>query len=306
MEQLPFFIITSDATSEILPAACYLYNKYWADPDKIFGSTQNFEVLGNHNPAKLMPKNFQFVKIKDDNNIKKWTRYIYNYIKNNHTEDFFIISLDDYLPNDYFKPKIMEELLTFAKNKKVGRIALGRLDVEKWDVAKSFDGYNIIKLKQNSVYRLSCQTSVWNREYFLKYFNKDWTPWELEIQGSKEAKNDGWKIIGTNGEWVFSWQEESALSGRWPNMINILGVRPEDVKVCIEKGWFEPFRLQYGIWYDCKIPFLSKFQTISKKLTKIPKFSEIGYDFKWNLIKPYIRNKTYNRLYFRYKKFYAS
>lgn len=298
MVKLPFYIITSDATSDILPTSCFLFNKYW-------GSNQEFKVLGNHEPKWTMPENFKFIKIKNENNIQKWTRYIYEYIKNNETAEYFLFSLDDYLPNANLKPEILENILSYAKKtKKVGRISLARLDVEKWEIVENSLGYDIVELKTNSPYRISCQISIWNREYFLKYFEKDWTPWQLELEGSKYAQTDGWKVLGTNRDWAFGWLEESALSGRWPGMVNVLGLQLEDIKYCLEKKNLKLEQLQYGIWYDCKIPFLSRFQSISKRLTKIPKFSQVGLGFKWNLIKPYVRNKTYKRLQFRYKNFY--
>jgi len=300
MSSLPFYIITSDATKEILPATAYLYNKYWRPFDG-----QNFKILGNHPSESKLPDNFEFIKIKDENNIQKWTRYIYDYIKNNEKNEYFVLALDDYLPNSPFKPEIFENMLTNAKeNGKVGRIALGRLDVEKKEIVKNFVEYDIVRLKPKTVYRISCQISIWNREYFLKTFNHDWTPWQLELEGSKEACNDGWDIIGTDRNWMFGWVEESVISARWPGMINILGMHPEDVRYLIEHKIFQPEKLQYGIWYDCKIPFLSRFQSISKKLTKIPKFSDIGENFSWELIKPYVRRKTFKRLYYRYKDIY--
>lgn len=302
MNKLPFYIITSDATSYILPATCHLYNKYW----NIAGG-QQFNILGNNPPDEKLPENFRFIQIKRENNIQKWTKYLYNYILNSETEKFFILTLDDYWPNTYLNQKILNELLTYAEgHKKVGRIALGVLDIEAHNIVKEYDGYSIVQFKSDTVYRLSCQTSVWNREYFLKYFQHDWTPWQLELTGSKMAKNDGWEIIGTDGDCTFKWMEESALSGRWPGMINILGLRQEDVKYLIENKLVNSNKLQYGIWYDCRIPFLSYFQSISKKLTKIPKFSQIGYNFSWGLIKPYIRSKTFKRLYLRYNKIYNS
>ncbi|MFA5934677.1 MAG: hypothetical protein WC827_02215 [Candidatus Paceibacterota bacterium] len=300
MNNLPFYIITSDATKDILPTTAYLYNKYWT-PE----TTQQFTVLGNHGSEVKLPDNFKFARIKEENDIQKWTKYIHDYILKNETSEYFILTLDDYLLNTPLNPKILESVLSYAKeNNKVGRIALGRLDIEKKEVIKTFSDHNILRLTQDSVYRISCQTSIWSREYFLKIYNKDWNPWQLELEGSKEAKNDGWEIIGTDRAWVLGWVEESAISGRWPGMINILGMRLEDVKYLINHNMFDVTKLQYGIWYDTIIPFLSRFQSISKKLTKIYKYTEIGDKFDWKLVKPYVRGKTYKLLYSRYKDIY--
>lgn len=302
MQQIPFYIITSDATSSILPVATHLYNKYWT-----LSEGQTFHVLGNHVPEIQMPANFVFKQIKTENNIQKWTWYIYNYLKNNETAEYFVFGLDDYLPNSNVKPEILAKLLEYANNnKKVGRISLARLDVEKWEIVEHLDTFDIVKLKPESLYRLSCQISIWHRDYFFEYFKNEWTPWQLELEGSKLAHTDGWEVIGTNRDWAFGWVEESALSGRWPGKMNILGLKPEDIKYLVDNKLLQPEKLQYGIWYDTKIPFISRFQSISKRLTKIPKFSDVGLNFKWSLIKPFIRRKAFNRLYYRYKSIYPN
>ncbi len=311
MDQLPFYIITSDATSGILPAAGYLYNKYW-QPD----GGQKFKVLGNHPPAQKLADNFEFVKIKDENNIQKWTRYIYDYIAKNNTAEYFVLALDDYLPNQKLRPEILSGLLSYAKNHgKVGRIELGQWEEWRYEPVEKLENYEIVKLKNNARYRtlqikpsanyrISPQISVWNREYFLKYFNHDWTPWQLELTGSELARNDGWEVIAAINGSPFDWVAESALSGRWPGMVNILGMPGQDVKELIDLKFFDPATLQYGIWYECRIPFLSRFQSISKKLTRIPKFLEIGYEFDWDMIRLSVRSRTLQRLQKHYKNVY--
>jgi hypothetical protein len=300
MPGISFYIVTSDATAHMLPLTCHAYNKYW-QPE----GGQQFKVLGNHAPTDPLPDNFEFVQIKTENNLQKWTKYIYEYITQNESNDYFVLTLDDYIPNAPLDQDIFRSLLSYAQGRQnVGRIALSHLDLEQWDVAEHTAKYDIVKLRQDTVYRISCQTSVWNKEYFAKFFNQDWTPWQLELEGSKLAKNDGWEIVGTDRAYAFSWQEESALSGRWPGMVNVLGIRPEDVRYALGKGWLSEKDLQYGIWYECRIPFVSRFQSVSKKITRIPKFRDVGYDFHWSMIRPYVRRRTFKRLFNRYGDFY--
>lgn len=299
---LPIYIISCNKTARILPLTVHLYNKYWQLP----GVQQQFIILGQDKPTFGLPDNFSFFSFTQDNDITVWTREIYRYIKDHEKSDYFILTLDDYVPNGPLVPEVWQTLWEYTqRHATVGRAALGRLDIETWDGVESKDSYEVVKLRQNSLYRLSCQTSIWNRAYFLKYFNHDWSPWQLELAGSQLAQGDGWDIVGTNNRWAFSWQEESALSGRWPNHVNILGIAPEDVRYAIDQRWLNPAQLQYGIWYECRIPFISRFQGISKRLTKIPQFSEIGYKFKWHIIRPYVRSKTFRRLYNRYKGIYT-
>jgi hypothetical protein len=47
--------------------------------------------------------------------------------------------------------------------------------------------------------------------------------------------------------------------GQVAGMINVLGMRMEDLKYLIENKIFAPEKVQYGIWYDCKIPLFQGF-----------------------------------------------
>jgi len=286
MKNIPFYIVTSDTSSFILKATCYLYNKYWN-----IDNSQYFKILGNNKPTEKLPDNFEFIKIKNENKIKHWTKHIYKFILENEKNDYFILTLDDYLPNRHLKINIFDGLISYAEeNGKIGRIGLGWSPVRGYENIKKFDGYTIYHLNQDTIYRLVCQTSVWNREYLLKYFNHNWTPWNLEIRGSKRAKNDDMEIIGAKDDLPFDWIEESALSSRWPEMINILGLQKEDLRYFVEEGIFKKENLQYGMWTECRPPL----------------FSEVGYDFKFDMVRNHLKADTFNSSYNHYKNLYES
>ena len=83
------------------------------------------------------------------------------------------------------------------------------------------------------------------------------------ILKNSENSSHPMNIIGAKNNIPFDWIEESALSGRWPNMKNVLGLQQEDLKYFIEQGIFKPEQLQYGMWNESKVPL----------------FSEIGFNF---------------------------
>ena len=66
----------------------------------------------------------------------------------------------------------------------------------------SVGGVDLLECTQTSQYRLSGMPSIWNRKYFLKYLQNEWSPWDWEIKGSELAKNDNYKILGTGGDHV--------------------------------------------------------------------------------------------------------
>ena len=57
-----------------------------------------------------------------------------------------------------------------------------------------------VEMNQDSQYRISCITSMWNRGYMLKYLKRNMTPWEFEINGTNESRGDGYRILGLNSD----------------------------------------------------------------------------------------------------------
>lgn len=283
-QNLPFYIVTSDATAHILPTVAYLYNKYWHRKEE-----QSFTILGQSQLSVVLPSNFNFVSIREKNDVRRWTRDIYQYIKHHETSEYFILTLDDYLPNQALHEEVLERLLAYARaHKKVGRIGLGWSPLAGFTEIEKTEEGTVYALLPQASYRLVCQTSVWNREYFLKYFWHWWTPWQLELRGSWWAKHDGWEIIGSKDPLAFDWVEESALSGRWPGRINILGMHPGDVKHCINQGMLDPQRLQYGMWTE----------------STPPAFDKVGYDFEFASIRPVVDPLVFSNVYNHYHHLY--
>ena len=223
---IPFYIITCDKTSSILKASSYLLNKYWKG--------YNFTVLGN-NPVDL-PENFTFVKIKNDDNPRHWTKDLYEFFKNTKDE-YFILSLDDFFFNREADNNKLDNLLSYTKDHKVGRIQLIDFQEGYYELLGISNESNtkLLRLKQDAIYRLSCQVSIRDRDYLLKYFNHNWTPWDLELRGSKHAMNDGWEIIGSYSS-VMGSNIEGALSSKWPGKVNIRGLKDEDLEYLLKEN----------------------------------------------------------------------
>ena len=117
--------------------------------------------------------------------------------------DNFIIGVDDQpLVSRVNQPLIDAIESTFKLNKNIGRCSItldnatranstiGTIDVEGQPV-------RIFENLEGTDYKLSIVYSMWNREYFLKHLQGYTTIWDWEINASKAAINDGWKVIGT-------------------------------------------------------------------------------------------------------------
>jgi len=162
-------------------------------------------------------------------------------------EKKIIFGLDDYLVIDHFKKEVFDEVnqLQFDRYE----MGWGALNKKPNTVLKVYDGWHISQYNKDAPYLSSCQISVWNVETLLFILKRCKSPWDFEIKGTeifRKIKN--LRVLGTSGKFALRWQEESSLSfKRNKDKINVLGVRPGDVKELINSGFLDKSKLNYGI-----------------------------------------------------------
>ena len=282
------FLITSDATNHILEANSYLYKKY-------VGDVFDIKVLGHTPPVKSFD-NFEFIPFKNaSSHINNWTYKIHQALS--EVEDEIIgFGLDDYLINSPVNPEILTTLYNELKNDaSVGCAVLGWTPSlcrpDNFKVIKNYNDFDLFELNQNAIYKITAQIKLWRKSYLLNFLQHQWSPWEFENNASQMAINDGVRIIGTTRKIALDWIEESALSGRCPGKINVLGLSPSDINYFVENNFFNIKDMQYGMWYPNDYP--------------IPSFSEFGLDFKTEKLKNIISENLYNVLHLHYKHLYT-
>lgn len=112
-----------------------------------------------------------------------------------------------------------------------------------------FPDYHIYEYNQTSLYRISTQFSVWNTEYLLYHLKQRFSPWDFELEGSRIAMNDGKQIIASSPKYALHWVH-SGLSGKYPDKVNVVGIKREDVEEMISKGLLQRDKLQLGIEHN--------------------------------------------------------
>jgi len=227
-----FYIITCDKTNHILNVTIPFLDKYWNIPKEV-------KILGFGNPNIELPDGYEFISMKPKQlSIEDWSNDISNVIEKENNE-YIIFMLDDFIPTDYVNVNVLEKVYSLIeKDKNIVRCALG-IDLyvnSPYDIIEECDGYDIIQQKQESSYRITTQPSIWKKDYLVSYLKKSTNPWSFE---TKNKANDGYRIIGTKDNYSFKWIEESALSGRHPGKVNILGMKPNDIKWCIDNNLVE-------------------------------------------------------------------
>ena len=224
---LKLYIPTYDENEFFLKYFQYFFNKYWGGVSVVF--------LGFKKPDMEFDDNFSFVSLADERvgGVGNWSTYLVDYFSS-IDDNYFIFGLDDFLIVREVDLDIFEACLEIMGDT-IGRIDLQPLQHarNKNDLShyKTHNGVEFIKLAQSSrsdnLYRLSCAFSIWNKKWFLKTLEKNWSPWDWEINANNgRHDDDGFDVVSTKDRWCI--KKTEGLSGRWAGKINVKAIRQED------------------------------------------------------------------------------
>ena len=160
------YISTSDKYLQLLKPFSFLFNRFW-------GEQQDVVVLGYKEPDFELPNNFEFVSMGiSRNDPKEWSDGLRDYFKSIDDEWFIYATEDMFLvyPVNFSSLQKLETYMVDG----VGRINITNDACRKY---YSIVEDNVVELKQDSDYRISCIYSIWNKEFMLKYLKPNMTPW---------------------------------------------------------------------------------------------------------------------------------
>tara|TARA_R100001443_G_C3351280_1_gene176909 strand:+ start:480 stop:1256 length:777 start_codon:yes stop_codon:yes gene_type:complete len=201
VNDIPIYLTTSNGREHIIKVFCHLFNKYW-------GEDKEVNVVGYDKPNFEMPSNFKFISMgKQVGGPAMWATDLRKFFETKN-DPYFIHVLDDQFISSPTRFDIMQDVFNYmitnnAVNANLGNIREhnGLIRFGDFQVNERNDEYDICTLSQNAEYRISTAFSIWEREYHLKYMILGRNPWEYEVLGSVEAKNDGTLHICTDREY---------------------------------------------------------------------------------------------------------
>ena len=235
MSSLRMYIPIRDETNFMIKYYQYLYNEYWQNgPDVYF--------LGYKKPESKLDKNVHFISLADkrDPSPKAWSNNLIDYFEA-IDEEFFYFSMEDQL---IIRP--VDTAVTLACEKAIDQ-NIGRVDMSnsvQFDPARSgwvrpfkeIDGVKFLIQHQSpppNVYRVSCSNSIWNRKWFLKTLERNWSTYDWEtLANDGRNNNDGYDVISTVDRWAPPLVH--SLCKHWRGLINIDGLLPKDEQKLIE------------------------------------------------------------------------
>jgi hypothetical protein len=166
---------TCDSYLDLIPGFSILYERYF-EP--------NIETLIVSETENLDISKYKFITPGK----KQWGERIINALSETKTEYVFFV-LDDYYLSQLLTTEYIEYLLKFMDNRKVNKIMLSPVpDFAKYEYLESINTMH--KMSPTSPWLTSVQPAIWRKSELLKFLKPEYTPWNFEVEGSKEAKNN--------------------------------------------------------------------------------------------------------------------
>lgn len=236
------YLATSDNTSWALTIFQHLADKYLPNAE--------FIVLG-YNEFPTLPSTYKCISLSPkQESLNVWSYNLYLILKE-ETDEYVMFGLEDFFPTRPLYTDVFNSCLEFMKTHNSVRYEMG--EGHPWHPSKKqvafFPDYHIYEYNQTSLYRISTQFSVWNTEYLLYHLKQRFSPWDFELEGSRIAMNDGKQIIASSPKYALHWVH-SGLSGKYPDKVNVVGIKREDVEEMISKGLLQRDKLQLGIEHN--------------------------------------------------------
>jgi len=275
------YIITCDKSNWILNVTIPLLEKYW-------NIKKSVKILGFSKPNITLPIDYEFISMKPkQESIDDWANDIYSIMSKDENEHILFM-LDDFLPFDYLNVEMLNFYIDkMINDENIVRCGLGSdMQFLPHTITEKHDKFSLIELNQNSEYRISTQPSLWKKDYFLKYLKQSKNPWHFETNCSP---SDGYRMISTINDYCYYYICESALSNRYPGMVNILGMKFEDLKQFIGANILQPERLQFGMHYG-----------------RVPQFINYQYGFNIDILRNYVPEQRYNEYKIKYNRSYEN
>lgn len=166
---------TCDSYLDLIPGFSILYERYFEPKVEtiIVGET---EVLD-------MPK-YTFITPGK----KPWGERIINALSETKTKYVFFV-LDDYYLSQLLTIEYVEYLLNFMDRHNINKITLTPVpDFANYQYLESVN--TMYKMSPTSPWLTSVQPAIWKKSELLKYLKPEYSPWDFEVKGSEEAKNN--------------------------------------------------------------------------------------------------------------------
>lgn len=208
-------VFTSDKYIDLIKQFAYLFNKHW-------GKHQAVDVLGFEPPDFDLPENFNFISAgkQSDFPAKSFCQPFRPIIEKMDCE-IITVMLEDAFLIDTVDHDLLQKAQQVILSGKASSVDLFLGAAYQNASAEPFDDdFNVFP--QNMDYRFTAAQRIINREYYLKYFDRE-TIWHLEVENIPRSKFDGHNLLVSKSKPIAPWLNTIVKGGfnkaQWDKMI---------------------------------------------------------------------------------------
>jgi hypothetical protein len=232
-------VLTSDKYLHALRPYAWLFNKYWSSEQEV--------LIGGFTPPDFaLPSNFSFQSIGkfEDYPVGKWTNAATKLLSEIEDEAF-VLMLEDYWITRPVDVKGVRMCHAYACQ--FGYVLKIDLTTDRlFAHGPRYPGHipdygylghlDLIRSEPTSQYHMSLITGVWRRDNLLKVLLPDWSPWDVEIDGTRHLQKHhahDLLVLGTR-----QWPVRHTLGYRGgdSSKADLSQIRPEDIEAMKAEG----------------------------------------------------------------------
>jgi hypothetical protein len=174
----------------VIIGSCDSYEPLWKNFQICFNntwshSTSNFFITEN----KTVPlyTNQEFISVLSTK--QNWGARMLDGINACKTKYIFFI-LEDYFFTYSYSAEQLEEYINIMNLNSIDRLQISPSGFQHYIKINNSEKY--LKFSKNSLYSISMQPSIWNKEYLQYVLSPEYSPWDFEIIGSQKISQDSY------------------------------------------------------------------------------------------------------------------
>jgi len=179
-------ITTCDKYSVVIPKTLTFFYRYWTLPHRvtILGVTEGTLRI----PVDLRDNPVSAYYVKRD---VSWSANLLRYLATMDADEPFLLLMDDYIVFE-----VHNNLIQAAQDM-IRWDDVGCVRLVPWPgPTLPYDVEGFGEIDKRLDYAISLQASFWKPQTFIDLLDRSWNPWQVELDGSKRARDYGAKFIG--------------------------------------------------------------------------------------------------------------
>jgi len=240
INSIPVYVMTANQTMKAVQAFAYLFNEFWSTKTQV-------TILGYDMPDFELPSNFNYISLGIQRGKNYWSDDIKAYFSNECNDELFILTFEDNLIIDKIDKPLLEYAIEFCTANKDGLLKFNLtadLQSRGNTVIESYDQFDLVQADQHEIFRLSLNTSIWNKEEFLNKLNPGESMHFFENPAKPNSTDDGLGVYGFGRSYVIKTSEAyrrgTKCENPYKDCLSNYTLSEDHVKVIEDNNWLPP------------------------------------------------------------------